>query len=135
MANFRTSMNKAPRDRELLFLVPTGEIETPVTREVGWWDVKLRRWEGDWRYYDGPGGYANEEPIGWAELPDIDTEFLKPPASALLPATRADADASGAKPSTTLAGSAAAKARKSAAHKRGQRTSRARDATDTFDPL
>jgi hypothetical protein len=52
-------MNRAPRDgRELLLLLCTGDDETPIAREVGWWDHELKRWEGDWKYYDGEGGYA-----------------------------------------------------------------------------
>jgi hypothetical protein len=97
-------MKRAPRNRELLLLVPTGETETPLTREVGWWDAELKRWEGDWRYYDGPVGYAKAEPIGWAELPEIDAEFLTPPAGSLVPATRADAGTTGAKLATAQTG-------------------------------
>jgi hypothetical protein len=75
--NFNRAMPHAPRDgREMLLLVCTGEEETPITREVGWWDRELKRWEGDWRYYNGEGGYPQAEPIGWATLPEIDQSFV-----------------------------------------------------------
>jgi hypothetical protein len=91
-SNYSAEMNRGPRDCELLLVVPTGEIETPLTREVGWWDAKLRRWEGDWRYYDGPDGYAKAEPVGWAELPEIDGSFLEVVVAPLVPATKTDVD-------------------------------------------
>jgi hypothetical protein len=76
MSKYDRAMDKAHLDgRELLLLVPTGDPDAPLTQEVGWWDEELDRWEGDWRYYDGDGGYADREPIAWANLPVIDQAF------------------------------------------------------------
>jgi hypothetical protein len=76
MSKYDRTMDNAHQDgRELLLLVPTGDPDAPLTQEVGWWDEELDRWEGDWRYYDGDGGYADREPIAWADLPAIDQEY------------------------------------------------------------
>jgi hypothetical protein len=151
--NFDRSMSRAPRDdRELLLLVCTGEDETPITREVGWYDHELKRWEGDWRYYDGPNGYAQAEPIGWAELPEIDQSFLDAlKAKAKMPtlkgpdpkgAAQDEFDAIGAKLAGALAEHATGKAGKRAATKAEKRATTepkidadARKKTETFDPL
>jgi hypothetical protein len=75
MASFDRRMPRAPRDgTEILVLVCTGDAETPIAREVAF---GLGQWEGDWRYYDGEGGYSRAEPIGFALLPEIDPEFIE----------------------------------------------------------
>jgi hypothetical protein len=132
MANFTAGLDKAPRDgRELLLVVPTGEKEMPLTREVGWYDGELRRWEGDWRYYEGEGGYARAEPIAWAELPSIDEALFhslkaqKAPKRALLaPATAPATPIDGAKVSKQLAKHEAVKADRQAAEKAARKPSK-----------
>jgi hypothetical protein len=81
------------------------------------------RWEGDWRYYDGPGGYAKAEPVGWAQLPEIDAQFFVS-AGPLVPATRADDDA---KAAAALAERAAVKVDRRAAA-RAEKRAAAKDA-------
>lgn len=74
MSTYSRAMKKAPRDRQLLLLVPTGDPDDPIATEVGWWGGK--RWEGDWRYDESAGNWAKANPIAWAEPPEIDAEIV-----------------------------------------------------------
>jgi hypothetical protein len=74
MATYSRAMKKAPRDHQLLLLVPTGDPQEPIATEIGGWDGK--RWEGDWRYDESAGNWAKAGPIAWAEPPEIDVEIL-----------------------------------------------------------
>jgi hypothetical protein len=64
MPNYNRAMPEATRDgTELILLVCTDDDAMPVAREIGWYETEIGRWEGDWPYYDGEGGYAKAEPI------------------------------------------------------------------------
>lgn len=78
MANYNRAMNKAPKDKEFLALVATGDRANPIAREICWWDVREKRFTGDWRYYHGPDGYPESDPIAWAPLPEIDVGLAEP---------------------------------------------------------
>ena len=78
MANYNRSMKKAPRDEELLLLVPTRDPEEPIAVEIGWWDKKSKRWEGDWRHDESESSWAQADPFAWAEIPDIDVGVPEP---------------------------------------------------------
>jgi len=74
--NYNRDMSEAPRDEEILLLLPTGNSEAPLEVDKGWWDMEAKRWEGTWRYMEGEGAYADAEPIGFCEIPDIDDDIL-----------------------------------------------------------
>jgi hypothetical protein len=76
MANYDARVARAPRDREILILVATGDEEEPIAIEIAWWEESLKRWEGDYRYDPTPGNYSKAEPLGWAPLPPPDQSFL-----------------------------------------------------------
>lgn len=78
MANYNRAMKKAPKDEEFLALVPTGNPGNPIAREISWWDAREKRFSGDWRYYHGPGGYPDSDPIAWTPLPEIDVGLAEP---------------------------------------------------------
>src|SRR4030081_3602646 len=75
MWSYSQAMTKAPRNQALLLLVPTGLKDIPLALEIGWWDAKLKRWQGDWRIDQSETG-ATSNPIAWAMPPEIDAKIL-----------------------------------------------------------
>lgn len=76
MANYSSDFTDAPKDRQLILLVPTGYPDDPIAIELGWWDEDDGRWEGGWRCFDDVGGYQEADPIGWCKAPEIDAEII-----------------------------------------------------------
>lgn len=85
--NYTQDMSKAPKDGQLLLVVPSGHPRDPLAIEVGWWDAKLKRWQGDWRVDGNVGNWSKAEPIAWALMPAIDAEIIASVAKPVVVAT------------------------------------------------
>lgn len=70
MTSYNTDMEAAPREgTRFVALVPTGDSDGPISEEMAYWDESLQRFEGEWRYIDGP--MSESDPIAWLALPPI----------------------------------------------------------------
>lgn len=68
--NFKTDLENASREDELLLVIPTGDVEAPIELSVGWWDEEAQRFAGHWQ---GIEGLETVQPIACVdeiEVPD-----------------------------------------------------------------
>lgn len=86
--NYNPDMSAADKESEsLLFVVPTGDADTPLTIELGYWDAAANRWTGEWRHTEDPETHelsmlAQNDPIAWAPVPEIDDSLYPKSAAA-----------------------------------------------------
>jgi hypothetical protein len=73
---------KASQEDRIILLIPTGDPEAPISAEIGIWDERLQRFEGEWRYVevqqdDDPlVDFAKSDPIAWCHVPAIPADIM-----------------------------------------------------------
>jgi hypothetical protein len=71
--NYNRNLDDAPREYQIVGVLPTGNHESPLRLTIMWWNEEENRWDGSWRdYVDEQGkpleGFlAGVDPIAWAE--------------------------------------------------------------------